>query len=154
MDKYHPEPHPELEPKSITEYTTNDYYSDSYSRPGIHMAMLSDKRRTRIYEEALKSKFCDIEGKSDLDVGSGTGILSLFAAKYGARVVVSVEMSGIAQVAQKIVEDNNYGGVINVFQGKIEDFDDGFELADGEVIDKFDVIVSEWMGYALVFEGM
>lgn len=153
MDNYHPE-HSNNEPKSITEYTTNDYYSDSYSRPGIHMAMLADKRRTLIYEEALKSKFCDIEGKSVLDVGSGTGILSMFAAKYGARVVVSVEMSGIAQVAQKIVQDNNYGGVINVFQGRIEDFDDGFELADGEVINKFDVIVSEWMGYALVFEGM
>lgn len=43
-----------------------------------------------------------------LDVGCGTGILSMFAAKAGASKVIGVEMSNIVEQAKKIVLANNF----------------------------------------------
>ena len=42
-----------------------------------------------------------------LDVGCGTGILSMFAAKSGAKKVYGIEMSNIVEHAKKIVSTNN-----------------------------------------------
>ena len=47
-----------------------------------------------------------------LDVGCGTGILSLFAAKSGAARVIAVDASDIADKATKIVQANGLDGVI------------------------------------------
>jgi protein arginine N-methyltransferase 3 len=47
-----------------------------------------------------------------LDVGCGTGILSLFAARAGAKRVIAVDASDIALKARRIVEANGYGDVI------------------------------------------
>ena len=80
-----------------------------------------------------------------MDVGCGTGILSLFAAKQGARKVYAVECSDIADVAREIVEANGFGEVIRIIKGKLEEI---------EVEEKVDVIVSEWMGCCLYFESM
>ena len=44
------------------------------------------------------------KGKVVLDVGCGTGILSMFAAKAGAAKVIGVDMSSIVEYARKIVE--------------------------------------------------
>ena len=41
-----------------------------------------------------------------LDVGCGTGILSMFAAKAGAKHVIGVDMSSIVEHARTIVEKN------------------------------------------------
>jgi len=50
----------------------------------IHREMLSDRRRTLAYRDALQRCGALIEGKVVLDVGCGTGILSLFAVQAGA----------------------------------------------------------------------
>ena len=42
-----------------------------------------------------------------LDIGSGTGILSIFAAKAGAKHVYSVDYANISDFAEKIIEKNN-----------------------------------------------
>ena len=61
--------------------TSKDYYFDSYSHHGIHEEMLKDEVRTRTYQMAVLNNKHLFEGKVVLDVGCGTGILSLFAAK-------------------------------------------------------------------------
>ncbi len=43
-----------------------------------------------------------------LDVGCGTGILSMFAAKAGASKVIGVDCSGIIEQAQQIIEANGF----------------------------------------------
>lgn len=80
-----------------------------------------------------------------LDVGAGTGILSLFAAKYGgAKKVYAVEASPMATFTQLFVEHNNMQDVIEVIHGKIEQVELGVE--------KVDIIISEWMGFYLLHE--
>jgi protein arginine N-methyltransferase 1 len=86
-----------------------------------------------------------------LDVGCGTGILCLFAAKAGAKTVIGVDMSAIAEQATEIVRANGYESQIKILRGKIEEVDLApFCPADGKV----DIIISEWMGYALLYESM
>ena len=45
-------------------------------------------------------------GKIVLDVGCGTGILSMFAAKAGAKHVYGVDCSTILHTAKQIIKDN------------------------------------------------
>jgi len=47
-----------------------------------------------------------------LDVGAGSGILSLFAAKAGAKKVYAIEASSVADAAQKLVEKNGFSHIV------------------------------------------
>ena len=126
-----------------------DYYFNSYSHYGIHMEMLKDRSRTESYRDAIYRNAYMFKGKTVLDVGCGTGILSMFCAKAGAKKVIGIDCSSIANQAREIVKENGYADVITIIQGKIEDLK---ELPDG--IKSVDIIVSEWMGYFLLYESM
>lgn len=126
--------------------TSKDYYFDSYAHFGIHEEMLKDVVRTRTYENAIEYNKNRIQGKVVLDIGCGTGILSLFCAKAGAKAVYAIECSSIAEHAKQIVKDNGFEDVVTIIQGKVEEVT--------LPVDKVDVIVSEWMGYFLFYESM
>ena len=80
-----------------------------------------------------------------LDIGCGTSILSLFAARYGARHVWGVDNSDIIHEAQQIVIENSMQSLVTLLHKKAEEI---------ELPEKVDIIVSEWMGYLLLFESM
>jgi cyclopropane fatty-acyl-phospholipid synthase-like methyltransferase len=63
--------------------TSRDYYFDSYAHFGIHEEMLKDEVRTLTYRNSMYHNKHLFKGKTVLDIGSGTGILSMFAAKAG-----------------------------------------------------------------------
>jgi len=126
--------------------TSADYYFDSYSHFGIHEEMLKDIVRTKTYQNVITQSSFLIKDKIVLDVGAGTGILSLFCAKAGAKHVYAIECSQMADMANEIVKTNGYSNVITVIKGKVEEI----ELP----VPKVDVIISEWMGYFLLFENM
>jgi type I protein arginine methyltransferase len=128
------------------EKTSRDYYFDSYSHFGIHEEMLKDQVRTVSYRNSIYQNKHLFKDKIVLDVGCGTGILSMFAAKAGAKKVIGVDMSSIIQSAQQIVADNGLSDVVTLIQGKMEDI--------VLPVEKVDIIISEWMGYCLLYETM
>ncbi len=65
--------------------------------------MLDDKERMEKYQQAIL-ELCN--AKTVLDVGAGTGVLSVFAAKAGAAQVTGIEFTEIYKDAKKIIEDN------------------------------------------------
>ena len=137
-------------------------YFESYSFFDIHKEMLSDRARTETYRDALEMNPSLIKGATVLDLGCGTGVLSMFAARAGAAKVYAVDGSPeIAAVARKICAANGFGGdaegTITILSSKIENLNElpltaAAAAASGE--GKVDVLVSEWMGYALLFETM
>jgi protein arginine N-methyltransferase 1 len=130
----------------VHDMTSRDYYADSYAHFGIHEEMLKDSVRTGSYRSAIINNGHLFKDKTVLDVGCGTGILSMFAAKAGAKHVVGIDMSNIIDQAQKIIEANGFKDTITLVKGKLEEA----ELP----MDKFDIIISEWMGYFLLYESM
>ncbi|ERN09372.1 hypothetical protein AMTRI_Chr09g12440 [Amborella trichopoda] len=120
-------------------------YFQSYSHVGIHEEMIKDRVRTETYRSAIFQYQSAIEGKVVVDVGCGTGILSIFCALAGAKRVYAVDASEIAIQANEVVKANNLSDKIIVLLGRVEDVD-----IDEEV----DVIISEWMGYMLLYESM
>ncbi len=80
------------------------FYASSYSSYSIHLEMLQDKVRTEGYMNAIMANSSAFKDKVVLDVGCGSGILSLFAAKAGARHVIAVDMSNILTKAIQIAK--------------------------------------------------
>lgn len=66
--------------------------------------MLKDRVRTLAYQRAIESNPMDFKDKIVLDIGAGTGILSIFAARSGAKHVYAVENAEIAYFAREIIE--------------------------------------------------
>lgn len=108
--------------------------------------MLKDTVRTDAYRDFIYNHKSLFAGKVVLDVGCGTGILSMFCAKAGAAKVIAVDNSGIIDKARENVFNNGFADTITCLRGKIE------EVA--LPVDKVDIIVSEWMGYCLLYEAM
>lgn len=120
-----------------------------FANKQIHRLMLCDRPRQEAYRQAILSNAKLIAGKTVLDVGAGTGILSVFCAQAGAAKVYAVEASNIAKIARENVQRNGYENVIHVHQTKIENFQ-----LNGDDQRQIDIIVSEWMGFYLLHEGM
>lgn len=70
----------------------------------------------------------------------------MFAAQAGAKHVYGVDCSSIVEQARQIVDINGFSDRITIIKGKVEEI----ELPVPQV----DVIVSEWMGYFLLYESM
>ncbi|KAK6146613.1 hypothetical protein DH2020_020482 [Rehmannia glutinosa] len=120
-------------------------YFHSYAHLGIHEEMIKDRVRTETYRNAIFQHRDRIMEKVVVDVACGTGILSIFCAQAGARRVYAVDASDIAVQANEVIKANNLSDTIIVLHGRVEDV---------EIEDKVDVIVSEWMGYMLLYESM
>lgn len=139
------------ENRAKTDSVEGDGYFDSYARMGIHEDMLSDRVRTGAYEEwtrrAGRSGY--LTGKRVIDVGAGTGILSIFAAQEGASRVYAIEASSTAKIARKMIASNKVEDKITIVNALAES-----DTAKEMITEKVDVIISEWMGYALLFENM
>ncbi|KAF6001186.1 Protein arginine n-methyltransferase [Cyanidiococcus yangmingshanensis] len=95
---------PDVDGAVSADLSAGDYYFASYSHFGIHEEMIKDEVRTKTYMRAILDNAHLFAGRVVMDVGAGTGILSLFAARAGAAKVFAIECAAIAQQARTIVK--------------------------------------------------
>ncbi|KAJ9442820.1 Protein arginine N-methyltransferase 1 [Diplonema papillatum] len=120
-------------------------YFEGYGDVEVHRTMITDAPRMQSYDAGM----AHVKGKVVVDVGAGTGVLSLMAARAGAAHVYAVEASSMAGLLPGIFDKNGYAARITVVPKRVEDVtvaDLGGKPAD--------IILSEWMGFYLLHESM
>lgn len=106
-----------------------------FHRLRVQRGMMRDVIRTELYRKAIFERVKP--GDVVLDFGAGSGILSIFAAKAGARKVYAVERTSIVKIASELLHKNG-------LEDRVELINADMETAD--LPEKVDLIVSDWMG--------
>ena len=115
--------------------------------PTWHYSLVRDQARNAAFDAALRRAVRP--GMRVLDIGSGTGLLAMMAARAGAAEVISCEMNlAIAEAAHKIVAENGYSDRVRIIPKNSADLDPVADLG-GPV----DLLVSEIIGNDMVGEG-
>lgn len=120
-----------------------EQYFENYARLEQQRWMVADRPRTEAFAKAIAEVVKP--GDVVIDLGAGSGILSIFAAKAGAKKVIAVERSNMAHLARELIKQNGLEDIIEVFHG---------DAADLKLPEKADVLISEWLGHLAYVEGM
>ncbi|RZC34261.1 protein arginine N-methyltransferase 7 [Asbolus verrucosus] len=117
--------------------------------------MLHDTERNQKYESALKSAidFIHASGKKAnvLDIGTGTGLLSMMAVKHGADTVVACEaFRPMSECALKIIKRNGYENKIKVIPKRSTDITVGI---NGDIATRCNILITEVFDTELIGEG-
>eukprot|EP00931_Biecheleriopsis_adriatica_P121098 TRINITY_DN96178_c0_g1_i1.p1 TRINITY_DN96178_c0_g1~~TRINITY_DN96178_c0_g1_i1.p1 ORF type:complete len:403 (+),score=84.91 TRINITY_DN96178_c0_g1_i1:37-1209(+) len=125
-----------------------DGYLHYYGMLKNQEGMLRDRPRVEGYRKALEKLAPRLQGATVMDIGSGSGILAFFAARYGAKKVYAIEASPeMARVASRLARANSLVGTVEVVPKHLEDVTEE-DIPAGSV----DVIVSELFSHYLVGE--
>jgi tetratricopeptide (TPR) repeat protein len=122
------------------------YLSLTRTVPEWHVPMMNEQNRNQAYFDALKAV---IKADSSVfEIGTGSGLLAMMAAKLGAKQVTTCEsVDLIAQTAQQIIKDNGFENTIKVIAKKSTDINTGADIAA-----KADILVSEIFSSELLGE--
>ena len=111
-----------------------------------HFRMMNDAARNRAYDAAIRRAV-----RPDthvLEIGTGSGLLALMAARAGARRVTTCEqVAAIAETATEIVRRNGYGERVTVVPKRSTRLTVGVDLPD-----RADVLISEVLSDKLLGE--
>ena len=121
-------------------------YFAYYGQLANQQNMLQDLIRTTAYHQAIHS--LDAKGKVVMDLGAGSGILSMFAAHAGARQVYAIEASSAIHYLRLLVKHNGFTDIIKDIHTKVEN------LANDAVTSTIDALISEPIGVFLFHERM
>ena len=108
-----------------------------------HREMVSDEPRTSAYARAIAETVRP--GDVVVDIGTGTGILAMLAARAGARVVYAIESARVAELARRVVAANGLEGTVTVIEAVSDDV---------TLPERADVLVSEILWNAGLGEGI
>jgi predicted RNA methylase len=115
----------------------------AYESIASHRTMALDTVRNRAYAHALARIVTP--DSVVLDLGAGTGVLGLIAARLGARRVYLVEPTDVISVAQELVTANGLDDRVQCLRGRLDDI---------ALPEKVNVIVSVMTGNFLVTEDL
>ena len=139
------------------------YFGSYGSDFSVHRVMLSDAPRMAFYRSFYIQNRELVANSIVIDVGAGTGLLSMWAAKLCKPLkVIAVEASPFSEsLLHKVIADNGFKDKIHVVGEKMEKFVMLHEFMKAARLTEDDlqlcsriIIVSEWMGFYLLHEGM
>lgn len=113
----------------------------------FHFAMMNDFDRNEFYKKALETQIkpSDIV----LEIGTGSGLLAMLAARAGAKHVYAIEANrNMAQLATQIIAANQLSDKITVINKMSTDV-----IIGREVPERADLLVSEILGTLLLGES-
>lgn len=115
--------------------------------PKCHFEMLHDTARNRAYQEALERAIRP--GMTVLEIGTGSGLLAMMAARAGAASVITCEMDWrLAETARAIVAANGFEKIVTVVDRHSTELEIGRDLPG-----RADVLVAEVFGHMLLNEA-
>lgn len=116
--------------------------------PNWHFLMIADEARNTAYERAIGRAVKP--GDLVLEIGTGSGLLSMMAARAGAERIITCEMVGlIARTAKEVIERNAFSERITVFHKMSTKLEVGVDLPR-----RADVLISEILDAGLLGEGV
>lgn len=131
-----------LSNKKLSSAIMDVYNNEEFSNLYEHEKMLGDTVRMDSYQRAIKKHIRP--GDKVIDLGTGSGILSMFAAESKPEVIYAIDHSDFIEVAQQAARENG----IHTIQ---------FEKANSRAFqpaDKLDVLLHEQIGDDLFDENM
>ena len=111
-----------------------------HARLGYHQTLLGDTPRMLAYEQAIRALVRP--GMTVLDVGTGTGVLAMLAARRGARVH-AVESADVAGVARQLVEANGLDVTVHAA-----------DIRSLEPVEPVDLVLGDFMGRFVLDDQM
>jgi type II protein arginine methyltransferase len=115
--------------------------------PRWHFIIVRDQARNAAYEAALRHAI--FPGCTVLEIGTGTGLLAMMAARAGAARVFTCEADPVvALAAEKVIARNGYADRVQVIAKHSTDLD-----ADTDLGGRADILVSEIVSNDLIGEG-
>lgn len=119
-----------------------EYYFQRYADLELQRRMVADRPRTQAFHRAIHEVVQP--GDAVLDVGTGTGILALFAAQAGAERVYAIDQSPVIQTARQVFARHpEYR--IEALEGPAHSTRPPRPVQ---------VLISEWLGNLAFVEGM
>ncbi len=108
-----------------------------------HYTMLADKRRLDAYQRAIDQVVQS--GDKVVDLGAGTGILSMMAVRAGAEKVYAIEQTELADYAEDIIRLNSMSEKISLINRGVESV---------QLPEKVDILIGEIIGMFGVEENL
>jgi predicted RNA methylase len=116
--------------------------TDGFASALSHFRLVRDSVRVMSYRQAIQ-RYCP--GKTVVEIGCGSGILSIFAARAGARRVIAIEESRIADLAAEMFRANGVADRIELRRANSRDV---------SLEERADVVIHEVLGSDPFSENM
>jgi len=115
----------------------------AWSAPEVHISMLNDRVRTETFIRAIEAVVRP--GDVVVDIGTGTGVLAVAAARAGARHVYAIEATEVGRAAQEVFAANGFADRITLLPGW---------SSQVELPERANVLIAEIIGNDPVEEGV
>jgi len=113
--------------------------------PLWHISMLNDHARNEAYQGALRAAI-DSDSRV-LEIGTGAGLLSMFAAQMGPRSLTTCEAEPlVARMASKVIESNGLASRISLIPKRSTELQLGTDLPEPANVLVFELFSSELLG--------
>lgn len=115
-----------------------------------HFRMLNDTQRNETFKKAICKAVQDKNRQKVLDIGTGTGLLSLYAHQAGAKSIAACELSPVMiKIATEVFKRNSCHDDIKLLNKYSMDLD-----AESDLNGRVDLVFTETMDAGVFGEGL